>query len=356
LTLKVVEVVSGTFRGGQLDWIDVRLKNKSPDFENFVFSLRVNSNELQLTEHHSKTWIVEMNSVQLVRELHRIRPDIVVSHGTRDLAILLLSKLFMRRSVCTVFIVHSASSLSRTWIQPLVHGFLKFVSRKIDLVIAVSTAAANGSVGKIFKDVKVVPCSYPIKELPFSSVSEKRVLAAGRLVKDKGFESLIEAVQINADGFRELGWQFHIAGEGPLRDHLQSKINMTGLGDLVKLLGHVEGLWEEMDKYQIFVVPSISEAGPLTIPQALAAGTAVLSREVGRSKEWIQLDPASILLALNATSQDFSSAMMKMITSLPYTNVERIMRRERLLNFEDQLKLDNLFYTEIKSAYDAENA
>ena len=346
-------MVSGTFRGGPLDWIDVRLKNKSPDFENFVFSLRVNSDELQLTEHHSKPWIAEMNSVQLMRELYRARPDIIVSHGTRDLATVLLSKLFIRRSVCTVFIVHSANSLSRPWIQPLVHGFLKIFSRNIDLVIAVSTAAANGSIGKIFKDVKVVPCSYPIKELPFSSVSEKQVLAAGRLVKDKGFESLIEAIQINADGFRELGWQFHIAGEGPLRDHLQSKINMYGLSDLVKLLGHVEGLWKEMDKYQIFVVPSISEAGPLTIPQALAAGTRVLSREVGRSKEWMQSDPASISLAFDANAHDFSSAMMKMIKSPPHTKVERIARRKRLLIFENQLKLNNQFYSEIKRAFDA---
>lgn len=116
------------------------------------------------------------------------------------------------------------------------------------------------------------------------------VLAAGRLVPQKGFDLLIDAWAALANDFPH--WQLHIAGEGPERARLEHKIQQLCVHSSVRMLGAVNDLDARMMSASVFVLSSRHEAYPMVLCEALAAGIAVVAadcptgpRELIRSEE-----------------------------------------------------------------------
>lgn len=109
------------------------------------------------------------------------------------------------------------------------------------------------------------------------------VLSVGRLVEKKGFIYAIEAIaQLLKSG---LLIRYQIAGDGPLRDELQTHIDHLGIGASVQLLGartH-EQIVTLLDQSQIFIAPSVTAADgdqegiPNVVKEAMACGLPVIS-------------------------------------------------------------------------------
>ncbi len=115
------------------------------------------------------------------------------------------------------------------------------------------------------------------------------LFAAGRLVRKKGFEYLIDAV-----GRLRVEWpSLHlvIAGEGDLRQELHERAASAGVADRVRLVGSVGQ--EEIPSYlsaaDLAVVPSVrDDAGnvdglPNVVMEALASGTPLVTTSAGGS-------------------------------------------------------------------------
>jgi GalNAc-alpha-(1->4)-GalNAc-alpha-(1->3)-diNAcBac-PP-undecaprenol alpha-1,4-N-acetyl-D-galactosaminyltransferase len=103
------------------------------------------------------------------------------------------------------------------------------------------------------------------------------VLGVGRLARQKGFDVLIEAFGRIAARFP--GWSVEIAGEGPERGALTEQIRRAGLGERVRLLGHVPDIAARLDEAAIFVLPSRHEAFPMVLCEAMAAGCCVVAAD-----------------------------------------------------------------------------
>lgn len=101
------------------------------------------------------------------------------------------------------------------------------------------------------------------------------VLAAGRLVHQKGFDLLIEAFSIVACQ----GIQLHlaIAGAGPEAHVLERLVSQRGLEGRVHLLGQVKAIGALMRQAQAFVLSSRFEGFPNVLLEALASGLPVVS-------------------------------------------------------------------------------
>lgn len=100
------------------------------------------------------------------------------------------------------------------------------------------------------------------------------VLAVGRLVEVKNQEVLLRALARLPAGSRP---RLDIAGEGPLRGHLQRCVDQLGLAGDVRLLGFqrdVRGLLDEADAY---VLPSFSEGTSISLAEAMARARPVLA-------------------------------------------------------------------------------
>ncbi|MBA3055561.1 MAG: glycosyltransferase, partial [Sphingomonadales bacterium] len=83
--------------------------------------------------------------------------------------------------------------------------------------------------------------------------------------------------------FRELPEEWHlvILGEGPERDAIRQAANALGIGDRVHLPGFVAKPAEAVGLFDLFALSSDSEQFPLSVVEAMAAGLAVVSPDVG---------------------------------------------------------------------------
>ena len=105
------------------------------------------------------------------------------------------------------------------------------------------------------------------------------VLTTARLDAAKGLDHLLGAAARVPEAL------FVVAGEGPLRGALEARARHLELDGRVRFLGQrwdVPGLLGAAD---LFVLPSLSEGLPLTVLEAMAAGTPVVATDVGGTSE-----------------------------------------------------------------------
>lgn len=99
------------------------------------------------------------------------------------------------------------------------------------------------------------------------------VLAAGRLVANKGFVTLLRAFALA----RPQNARLVILGEGPERDALLGLARALGVSGRVELPGYVAEPWLRYEQARCFVSASRSEAFGNVVVEALAAGLPVVS-------------------------------------------------------------------------------
>jgi L-malate glycosyltransferase len=116
----------------------------------------------------------------------------------------------------------------------------------------------------------------------------------GRLVDVKDHVTLLEAMGVLAsDGVPFIGV---IAGDGPLRPALESKISALGLQDRVRLLGYRYDIDNILAALDIFALSSRSEGLSNTILEAMACGLPVVATHVGGAEELVEHGRTGLLV------------------------------------------------------------
>ncbi|MFP4212738.1 MAG: glycosyltransferase [Desulfohalobiaceae bacterium] len=142
-----------------------------------------------------------------------------------------------------------------------------------------------------------------------SSSGCSRILAAGRLTRQKGFDVLLQAF---ARLCTQQPCRLLILGEGPLRPQLQKQIQDLGLKDLVQMPGFRANPYAYMARADLFVLSSRFEGSPNSLKEALALGTPVVATDCnsgprqilqdGRFGPLVQVDdPYGLALAMQDT-------------------------------------------------------
>lgn len=110
----------------------------------------------------------------------------------------------------------------------------------------------------------------------FSDERQPVVLGAGRLVKDKGFSTLLRAfAQIRETRRARLA----ILGEGKKRPALEQEAKQLGVSDHVWMPGFVSNPMKYMADASVFVLSSKSEGLGNVLIEAMACGTPVVSTD-----------------------------------------------------------------------------
>jgi glycosyltransferase involved in cell wall biosynthesis len=107
--------------------------------------------------------------------------------------------------------------------------------------------------------------------------STKRIVAAGRLVPQKGFDVLIASFAALLDDYPD--WQLVIYGEGTEREALGTAARDLSLGDRVALPGVSKDMRAAFATADLFVLPSRYEGYPNVLLEALASGCAVIATD-----------------------------------------------------------------------------
>jgi GalNAc-alpha-(1->4)-GalNAc-alpha-(1->3)-diNAcBac-PP-undecaprenol alpha-1,4-N-acetyl-D-galactosaminyltransferase len=109
------------------------------------------------------------------------------------------------------------------------------------------------------------------------AAGEKRIVALGRLSREKGFDLLIEAFARVAAGWPE--WSLEIWGEGSERAALESLVTTKGLQNRVRLPGRTPSPQDVLGGAGLFVLASRVEGFPNALCEAMAAGVPVLAAD-----------------------------------------------------------------------------
>lgn len=118
-------------------------------------------------------------------------------------------------------------------------------------------------------------------------------LFVGRMDAQKGVDVLIAA-----QAGREGSWPITLAGDGWMEDEYRRLARDAGL-DSVHFLGAVDhaGLRDMAPAFDAFVLPSRAENCPLVLLEAMAAGLAVVSTNVGGIPELVSDGESALLVA-----------------------------------------------------------
>jgi len=111
------------------------------------------------------------------------------------------------------------------------------------------------------------------------SPHDRLLVAVGNLYPVKGHRYLIEALARLAP--RHPGLHLAISGRGELEDSLRSQARALGVGDRVHLLGLRADVPAILAAADVFVHPSVSEALPLALLEAMFAGRPIVASNVG---------------------------------------------------------------------------
>lgn len=105
----------------------------------------------------------------------------------------------------------------------------------------------------------------------------------GRLDDIKAHSDLIKAFILLRQQFQDwpVRLSLMIVGEGPLFDKLTHQIRSANIEDSVWMPGARQDIDDLMRSMSIYVLPSISEASPVTLLEAMATGLPVVATNVG---------------------------------------------------------------------------
>lgn len=107
--------------------------------------------------------------------------------------------------------------------------------------------------------------------------ANQTIVAAGRLVPEKGFDTLIAAfARLTANG-RNPAARLIIVGEGPDRSRLRGLTVTLGVADRVMMPGYVPDIRPWLDRSRLFVLSSRFEGFGAVVVEALAAGRPIVA-------------------------------------------------------------------------------
>lgn len=226
--------------------------------------------------------------LNLVR--HTRKADVVISGSEVGYQVVL--GWLAARITGKPFVVLVQSSLPRAvgaWTPAALRPALTYVHARVDAAICVSPGLVQDvvEVGLPRERIHSVDIGIDVEARrrlvadaggPIRSTGRTRLLAAGRLADQKGFDVLLDAfatvVATGADV------ELVLVGSGPLDSALREQADRLALGDRVDFAGHVDDLQPRIAGADLFVLSSRYEGnGSLVLLEALAHGVPVVATD-----------------------------------------------------------------------------
>lgn len=133
------------------------------------------------------------------------------------------------------------------------------------------------------------------------------LICTGRLDKQKGQSLLIEALRTI-----KLPWELWLVGTGPQENFLKELSKKYNLDKKIRFWGYREDIPRLLAKSDIFILPSLHEAAPYSLLEAMASGLPCIATSVGDVSEWIQPQVNGLLVPPGKTPL-LMSAILKLL-------------------------------------------
>ncbi|MEU8686468.1 glycosyltransferase family 4 protein [Streptomyces sp. NPDC048611] len=254
--------------------------------------------------HHQYSRLVDVRAAELLRTT-----DADVLIGTRPGINVYLARFGPRRAlrIAQEHLRHDAHS--KRLRTELAHHY-----RTLDAVVTTTEADAAVYRARMpLPGVRVlaVPNIVPAPDGPQSEGTSKVIAAAGRLVRGKRFDLLIEA--FSAVAAKHPDWRLRIHGGGGERAQLQSLIDGLGLGGNAELTGPRSPIEAEFAKASIVASASDAESFGMTLVEAMRCGVPVVSTDCPLGPAEIISDGTDGLLVPRGDGRALAGALLTLI-------------------------------------------
>lgn len=254
----------------------------------------------------------------------RARPDVLHSHGYLPDAIAAVAR--RRGGAARVSTVHGFTG--GDWKNRLYEWLQCRAYRRFEAVVAVSRrlGADLAARGVDPARLHVVPNAWAPGPAPLGREDARRALGlgestpvagwVGRVSREKGLDVLVASLPQLAD----LAFRVAVVGDGAERDAVARQAAALGVADRLLWLGRVDGAGQMMRAFDLVVLSSRTEGTPMTLLEAMAARTPVVTTAVGGVPDVVgpgeallvpAEDPAALAAALRAALGDPGAAALR---------------------------------------------
>lgn len=173
-------------------------------------------------------------------------------------------------------------------------------------------------------------------EAALKTPKEKKVVTAGRLMKQKNQKMMIDAFSSVLKEYPD--YQLIIYGEGPYREELEAHIQQLGVSERVLLPGSTTQLYDSIKSAEIFLLSSDYEGMPNALIEAMCMGLPVISTKVSGATDLISHSENGLLVELDDRA-GFEKAILDMLGD---KEKARNMA-EKAVKLNKVLKTENIF-------------
>ena len=245
---------------------------------------------------------VDWRTVRYIRRLMRDHgADVLHTHGYKaDLYALVAS-----RRTHTALVTTAHNWPSREWMMRAYAALDRRAMRSFDRVVTVSD-----EVGEIVRRSgvaakKVVTISNGVEPGRFElgkptlraelACNDQAVVGfVGRFVADKGGDILLRAAQQVLQVHRKT--RFVLVGDGPCRQPWESLATELGIAEQVSFAGVRQDMPDVYASFDVFVLPSLCEAMPMCVLEAMAAKKPVIATRVGAIAKLVEPERTGTLV------------------------------------------------------------
>jgi colanic acid/amylovoran biosynthesis glycosyltransferase len=178
--------------------------------------------------------------------------------------------------------------------------------------------------------------------------SHTTIVTVARLVEEKGLIYGIHAIASLKESGQSVTWK--IVGEGNLRAELEREVQRLKLDKQVQFLGArtTTDVLKELRRADVFFLPSIAEALPVCLMEAMSVGLPIVATNVGSVNELVLPNKTGILVD-SRNSEQMATALAILLRN---TKLRRKFGRDgrRLVKMKYDIhklnkQLERIFYT-----------
>jgi len=206
----------------------------------------------------------------LRKQIKRIDPEAVLSFGERYNSYVLIATLGLNVPIYISDRSSPHKTLSRfnLWLSRVLYKKARGIVAQTSKAAELLSLRLHGA----HDNIRVIP--NPLREIHLADYKKKnQIVALGRLVREKRYDRLLEAISL----LKDRSWKLIIVGDGYMRTEVEEWIREFGVEDRVILAGQQK----EVDKYlgesKIYALSSDIEGFPNALCEAMAHGLACIS-------------------------------------------------------------------------------
>ena len=191
--------------------------------------------------------------------------------------------------------------------------------------------AVGVPVEKIVELPNGVEVTESMRRTSYALNNPARIIYLGRLHKQKGLDTLLQAFQQLQRRRPEGSVYLQLVGDGPLREELETLAQQLEISDWVEFAGESDRVRAELEQSDIFVLPSRAEGLSNSLLEAMSCGLPVVvsdipgNRDVIEDEEnglrFVMDDPDSLVEKLSVLLEQ--EALRRQLGQAAYATVER---------------------------------